>query len=50
MKFEVKRDGITKMQTAEPQCIPSREERDELRKAGYKLYLDGKLFKEQRRT
>lgn len=44
--FEVKRDGVTKFKTEYPSCYPDRERRDELRKAGFKLYLGGKMFRE----
>lgn len=44
--FEVKRDGATKFKTEYPSCYPSKERRDELRKAGYKLYLGGKMYRE----
>ena len=47
MKFEVKKNGATLMQTEEENCIPDKETRDDMRKAGYKLYLDGKIYKEQ---
>ncbi len=49
MKFEVKKDGRTVMQTIEERCIPDKGTRDDLKKAGYKLFLDGKVFKEARR-
>lgn len=44
--FEVKRDGVTKFKTEYISCYPNKERRDELRKAGYKLYLSGKVMKE----
>lgn len=44
--LEVKRDGVTKFKTEYPSCYPDRERRDELRKAGFKLYLGGKMFRE----
>lgn len=44
--FEVRRDGNTLAQTEYPECYPDRERRDQLRKAGYKLYLGGKVFRE----
>ena len=49
MKFEVKKDGKTKMQTDEESSIPDRETREQMRRAGYKLYLDGKIYKEVKR-
>lgn len=48
MKFEVKKDGVLKMHTEHEDCIPDAKTRAQLRKAGYKLYLDGKLFKEKK--
>lgn len=49
MKFEVKKNGRVVMQTTEKTCIPNRETRECLRRAGYKLYLDGKIYKEVKR-
>lgn len=48
--FEVKRDGVTKYKTEYPSCYPDKERRDQLRKAGFKLYLGGKIYKEMRGT
>lgn len=44
--FEVKRDGVTKFKTEYPSCYPNKERRDELRNAGFKLYLGGKMYRE----
>ena len=49
MKFEVKKDGKVVMQTIEENCIPDKDTRDSMRRAGYKLYLDGKTYKERSR-
>ena len=49
MKFEVKKGDKTVMQTIEKTCIPDRETRECLRRAGYKLYLDGKIYREVKR-
>lgn len=46
MIFEVRRDGRIYMQCSDPRCCPDRELRRELRAAGYKLYLNGKPYKE----
>ena len=45
-RFEVQRDGRVMAWTEHKECIPPRERRDELRKAGYRLFLDGKIWKE----
>lgn len=45
-RFDVRRDGVVLFNTEYPSCYPDRERRDELRKAGYKLYLGGKMFRE----
>ena len=45
-RFEVRRNGVVLASTIYPACYPDRERRDELRKAGYKLYLGGKIYKE----
>ena len=49
MRFEVKKNNKTVMQTIEENCIPDKETRDDMRRAGYKLYLDGKIYKEKSR-
>lgn len=47
--FEVRNaNGAVLYQTEYPSCYPDRERRDELRKAGYKLYLGGKVFREEK--
>lgn len=45
-RFEVRKDGRVVAYTEYASCYPIRERRDELRKAGYKLYLGGKAFRE----
>ena len=47
--FEIKRDGVLMYQTEYPSCYPDRERWDQLRKAGYKLYLGGKVFREEKK-
>ena len=47
-RFDVRRDGIVLAHTDYPSCYPDRARRDELRKAGYKLYLGGKVFREEK--
>ena len=47
-RFEVRRDGVVLYHTDYPLCYPDRERRDQLRKAGYKLYLGGKVFREDK--
>ena len=47
--FEVRNaNGAVMAQTEYPSCYPDRARRDELRKAGYKLYLGGKVFREEK--
>lgn len=48
IRFEVRRDGRVMAWTEHRECIPNRERRDELRRAGYRLLLDGKTWKEGR--
>lgn len=48
-RFEVRRDNRVMACTEHKECIPPRERRDELRKAGYRLYLDGKIWKENKK-
>ena len=46
MKFEViGRDGRVKMYTYDRECIPPAELIAEMKKAGYKCLLDGKVYK-----
>ena len=47
-RFEVRRNGEVLASTVYPACYPDRQRRDELRNAGYKLYLGGKVFKEEK--
>lgn len=48
-RFEVRNaQGAVMAQTEYPSCYPNRERRDQLRKAGYKLYLGGKVFREDK--
>lgn len=44
--YEVKKDGMLKMSTESEKCIYTKEVRAQLRKAGFKIYKDGKIFKE----
>ena len=49
-RFEVRNSqGAVMAQTDYPSCYPDRARRDELRKAGYKLYLGGKVFREEKK-
>lgn len=49
-RFEVRNaNGAVMAQTDYPSCYPDRARRDELRKAGYKLYLGGKVFREEKK-
>lgn len=49
-RFEVRNaQGAVMAQTEYPACYPDRARRDELRKAGYKLYLGGKVFREDKK-
>jgi hypothetical protein len=47
-RLEIRRDGRVMAWTEDVASYPDRKRRDELRKAGYKLFLDGKLWKEGR--
>lgn len=47
MRFEVKKGGRVVMQTMERKCIPNKDDRDDIRRAGYKLYLNDKIFREK---
>lgn len=45
-RLEIRRDGKVMAWTEDRACFLDRKRRDELRKAGYKIYLAGKLWKE----
>lgn len=45
--FEVRRDGKTLMSTRHKEAVYDKRTRASMRKAGYKLYLNGKPFKEE---
>lgn len=50
MRFEVKRNGMIVFVTDHEGCIPNREQRDQLRKSGHKLYKDGRIFTEAKKN
>ena len=45
--FEVRRDGKTLIATRYKSAVYDKRTRASMRKAGYKLYLNGKPFKEE---
>lgn len=45
-KYEVKDGKIVKMQTEQEECIYDKQTRNQIRKAGLKIYKDGKLWKD----
>ena len=46
MKFEVRDGKFIKMSTEHEECIYDKQTRAQIRKAGLKIYKDGKLWKE----
>ena len=44
--YEIKKDGVLKMSTENENCIYTKEIRAQIRRAGFKIYKDGKIFKE----
>ena len=44
--YEIKKDGVLKMSTESEKCIYTKEIRAQIRRAGFKIYKDGKIFKE----
>lgn len=44
--YEVKKDGVLKMSTNDEKCLYTKEVRAQMRKAGFKIYKDGKIYKE----
>lgn len=49
MRFEVYRNGKIVFTTASEKCIPSDESIEQMVSAGYKVLLDGKAYKPQKR-
>lgn len=45
--IEVKKDGKTYFQTDYKECIPPNEILKQMKKSGYKVYLNGKIWKER---
>jgi len=45
-KYEVKDGKVIKMQTEQEECMYDKKTRAQIRKAGLKIYKDGKLWKE----
>ncbi len=45
--YEVKKDGVLKMSTEKEECLYTKEIRAQMRKAGFKIYKDGKIWREQ---
>lgn len=46
MTYEIKKDGVLKMSTNFLNCLYDKKTRDSMRKAGYKIYKDGKVFRD----
>lgn len=44
--YEIKKDGVLKMSTEDEKAIYTKEIRAQIRRAGFKIYKDGKIFKE----
>ena len=45
MRFTVEKDGVVKMHTEEKCCIPDKEILQAMKKAGYKIKMDGKAYR-----
>lgn len=43
--FEVKKDGKTFYYTEHEECIPEKDDLKYMKKAGYKVYYKGKVWK-----
>lgn len=43
--IEVKKEGKTYFRTDSKECIPDKEDLISMKKAGYKLYMNGKIWK-----
>lgn len=44
--YEIKKDGVLKMSTNDEKCLYDKNIRAQMRKSGYKIYKDGKIYKE----
>ena len=47
LMYAIKKDGVLKMSTEHIECLYDKNIRAQMRKAGYKIYKDGKIFKEE---
>lgn len=50
MKYEVRQNGVLKMSTNDKAAFYTKLTRAQMRKAGYELFKDGKLFTEEEKT
>lgn len=46
--LEIRKDGKTFMETEYKECIPTNEVLKSIKSAGYKIYLNGKVWKEKK--
>lgn len=44
--YEFKKYGVLKMSTNDEKCIYTKEVRAQMRKSGFKIYKNGKIYKE----
>lgn len=49
-KYEIRKDGIIYCCFDDESCMYSNETLKNMRDAGYKLYVDGKLWKPEKKT
>lgn len=47
--IEVKKDGKTYIFTEAKECIPSSEVLNSMKSAGYKVYYEGKIWREKKK-
>lgn len=44
-KYEIRKDGVVYAHWDDPSCTPGKETLKNMKAAGYRLYIDGKLQK-----
>lgn len=49
-KWQVKKDGETKCHGEAMKGFPDKRSREMLRAAGHKIFLDGKVYKEEKQS
>ena len=49
-ELEIRRDGVTLCVCVGEECFPSAEQMRSMKDSGYKFYMDGKIYKQDKRV